>query len=600
MGDKFFIKSSYLISTKNIITILICTWPVTSIWAKVPKVSDIENYIVEAEACSFKGPFKIIVGSNTAKRTYLHLPAGTQSGAELPSLKCSFNVEQSGFYEVKLLIRTAKCKNNLFTVKLEHKSFSYNIREARDWRYRNIPELFYLNKGEHELFLHPLCDDIKIDKIIMVYDPIFQESGQDLTPPFEMPSIEFPVFPECEFKISDFGGVSDGTTKNTEAFRRAIQACANAGGGKVVVPAGKWLTGPIHLKSNVNLHLEKGAVVFFSTDVEDYLPAVFTRWAGFECYNYSPLIYARDCENIAITGQGKFYGQGQFWWYMFERQSENAQLLYKQVLDNIPPEKRIYATKEDGFRPQFFAPINCRKILLEDVSFYSGPFWTVHLIYCEHVHARRLKFITEGPNNDGLNCDSCRNVLVEYCYFNTDDDALAIKSGINEDGWRVGRPSENIIIRHCRSSGSRWGGISFGSDTSGGIKNVFIHDVHFADTRSSLYLKSTRGRGGTVEDIFIQNIEISGQDNKPIKIDTKYRAWFGSDDGVAPIFRNINISNLKAREVRQAMYIQGLPEQPLENIKLQNISILDAQESAHLANVSNLTIDNLSISLKDD
>ena len=295
--------------------------------------------------------------------------------------------------------------------------------------------------------------------------------------PFAMPQLKRPVFADRTFSIADFGAVPGGQVKNTAAFAGAIEACHQAGGGKVVVPAGKWLTGAIHLKSNVNLHMEKDAEIHFSDDPRDYLPVVFTRWAGFEVMNYSPLIYANGCRNIAVTGPGKLYGHGKNWWEWCKRLDEGGTIgpkLQAMAASNTPAGKRVFGSPELGLRPQFISPINCRDVLLEGFAIMgSGPFWTIHFVYCENVIARGLTVHSQGgPNGDGINLDSTRNALVEHCFLDTDDDAVAIKSGINEDGRRVGKPSENIVVRHCHSKGPRWGSISIGSDMSGGVRNV--------------------------------------------------------------------------------------------------------------------------------
>ena len=213
---------------------------------------------------------------------------------------------------------------------------------------------------------------------------------EPINAPFKMPRLKRPQFPNKTFSIVEYGAKNDGSTKNTEAFRKAIKACSASGGGKVLVPAGKWLTGPIHLLSNVNLHFEEGAELHFSDEPNDYLPVVFTRWAGFEVYNYSPLIYANGCENIAITGPGKLFGHGEAWWGWKDRGEETARFIYEnQVLRNVPSEQRIYGTPEAGLRPQFINPVNCKNVLFEDFSVAApGPFWTFDILYCENVIVR--------------------------------------------------------------------------------------------------------------------------------------------------------------------------------------------------------------------
>ena len=242
--------------------------------------------------------------------------------------------------------------------------------------------------------------------------------------------------------IRDHGAVADGKTLNTKAIAQAIAACAEAGGGRVLVPAGTWLTGAIHLKSNIDLHLNQGAVLRFSTNPKDYLPVVRVRWAGVECYNYSPLIYARDCTNIAVTGQGKVDGQGKPWWpWVTKENNVNPKYLESGAgngATNVPVEKRIFGTPEHGLRPQILVPFACKNVLIEGISLNGGPFWTIDCTFCENVVIRNISVDNhdQGPNNDGININSSKNVLVEHCTLDTFDDCIILKSGMNEDGRR--------------------------------------------------------------------------------------------------------------------------------------------------------------------
>ena len=331
-----------------------------------------------------------------------------------------------------------------------------------------------------------------------------------ITAPFPMPQLKRPVFSSRSFNILDFGAVADGTTKNTKAIADAIAACAKAGGGNVLVPAGKWLTGTIHLKSNVHLHLHAGSEIHFSDDPQDYLPVVFTRWAGFEVMNYSPLIYAIDCENIAVTGPGKLFGHGKKWWEWCKRLDEKNEVgphLEEQVVKDIPLGERLYGSPGVGLRPQFISPINCRNVLLEGFTVAEpGPFWTIQFIYCENVIARGLSIHTKGgPNTDGINLDSTRNALIEYCLLDVGDDAVCLKSGINEDGRRVGKPTENVVVRNVTALSSH-GGMVIGSDTSGGVRNVLAYDCVYDGSDVGIRLKSNASRGGVVENLYYRNI----------------------------------------------------------------------------------------------
>ncbi len=397
--------------------------------------------------------------------------------------------------------------------------------------------------------------------------------------PFEMPQLQRPVFQDKTFDIRKFGATGDGTAKNTEAFRQAIAACNSAGGGKVLVPGGKWLTGSIHLLSNVNLCMEEGAELHFSDDPNDYLPVVFTRWAGFEVMNYSPLIYAIDCENIAVTGPGKLYGHGQAWWSwqpLQEGPTGTGMQIQDMVLKGVPPEKRVFGKPEYGLRPQFINPVRCKNVLLEGFTIAQpGPFWTIHFVYCENIIARGLTLnTTGGPNTDGINLDSTRYALVEDCLLETEDDAVCLKSGINEDGRRVGHPTENIVVRNNYFKNGRWCGISIGSEMSGSVRNIFVHDCKFTNTGQGIYIKSNSSRGGTVEHIWYQNLIMSNVRVAAIQIDADYKAWMSNKDGKAhPVFCDIEFNGITCDGAAFAVLVNGKPEKPIERIVMKNIYI---------------------------
>ena len=414
--------------------------------------------------------------------------------------------------------------------------------------------------------------------------------------PFDMPAIIPPAFPDKTFDIRNYGAVADTAVKNTDAFAKAIDACAKAGGGRVLVPKGTWLTGPIHLKSNVNLHLQKDAVIRFSTDFDDYLPPVLTRYEGIECYNYSPLIYANGCTNIALTGRGKLDGQGKAWWKLTKKQDRSARRLY-DMTKGVPVKDRIFATEDSPLRPSFVQMLNCNNVLIEGITVNSGPMWTIHPVYCQNLIVRGITLHTKGPNNDGVNPDSCKNVLIENCNFDTADDAIAIKSGKNEDGWRVNRPSENIVIRNCRFGLGKPcdGVVSIGSEMSGAVRNVYFHDCYFDKTNRAFRIKSKRGRGGIVENIYLKNITTTNIRGQAILLNT----FYGSDSlqpfsEKPPLFRNIHIENISCQHTKEAVKIIGLPEQPIENVTLENLTIA-ADEGLTCENAKNIKLVNINI-----
>ncbi|MBN1766009.1 MAG: glycoside hydrolase family 28 protein [Sedimentisphaerales bacterium] len=391
--------------------------------------------------------------------------------------------------------------------------------------------------------------------------------------PFEMSAIKRPTFPKRTIDVRDYGAVGDGKQVNTKAFAKAIAACAKKGGGRVLVPAGLWLTGPIHLKSKIDFHISEGAELRFSNKFSDYLPVVFTRWEGLECYNYSPLIYAKDCENIAITGAGTLNGQGEKWWKWKKTQNHGAVRLYKMACDGVAVKKRVLGTVRDALRPTFIEIVNCKNVLVEGITIGSGPMWTLHPLYCDHVLIRKVNIITRGVNNDGLIIDSTRNVLIEECFFDTGDDCVVLKSGLNEDGWRVGKPTEKVIVRNCKTKEGH-GGVTIGSEMSGGIRDIFVHDCEFNCTNNGIRVKSMRGRGGVIENVWVQDVTMGRISRAALTFSTFYgMSTLVPSTKTPPVFRNFHLKNISCKYASRAVKIIGLPEQPLENFTLENITI---------------------------
>ncbi len=445
---------------------------------------------------------------------------------------------------------------------------------------------------------------VAVSVLAMLQVPAAEAQGADqqvppeiepIRAPFAMPRLTRPTFPDQTFNIAQYGAIGDGKTKNTEAFRKAIVACSAAGGGRVLVPKGRWLTGPIHLKSNVNLHFQEGAEIHFSDKFEDYLPVVFTRWEGQELYNYSPLIYARDCENIAITGPGKLFGHGRAWWPWKKRGSKTALRMYKeQVLKGVPPEKRIYGTPEAGLRPPMISPTHCKNVLFEGFSVLDpGPFWTFHILYCENIIVRNLRIQTHGgPNADGINLISSRYALIEHCTVDAGDDCVTLKSGLNEDGWRVGRPTENVVVRYIKGLRCH-GGITIGSEMSGGVRNVLAHDCNFLGSDVGIRLKSNVARGGAVENIWYRDIKMGRIRKMAISVDLQYGSFIIKGAPIAaPLFRNITIENVTCKGARVAASVVGNHHKPLENFTLKNVSI-KADVGMKFAWVNGLTLENV-------
>jgi polygalacturonase len=403
-----------------------------------------------------------------------------------------------------------------------------------------------------------------------------------------------PEFPDKNFDITNYGAVPDGETDCTEAFRQAIEECSSAGGGKVVVPSGIYLTGPIHLKSNVNLHITKDAVVKFSKDKSKYLPLVFTRWEGVECMNYSALIYAYEQENIAITGEGVLDGQGsdENWWswkgkkeYGWKKemphQKKGRDLLFEMAENNIPPEERLMG---EGFylRPNFVQPYKCKNVLIDGVTFKDSPMWFLNPVLCTNVTVSNLKIEGLGPNNDGCNPESSKDLLIKNCFFNTGDDCIAIKSGRNNDGRRVNVPSENIIIEDCIMKEGH-GGVVIGSEISGGVRNVYAQNCEMSSPHldRALRIKTNAIRGGVIENIFLRNIKVGEVSEAVIKINFYYE-----EGDFPPVVRNIRVKNLRSEKSPYAIWIKAYERSPVTGLYLEDCSFQNVVEENILENVS--------------
>ena len=394
-------------------------------------------------------------------------------------------------------------------------------------------------------------------------------------------SIVVPTFPDVTYDVTCYGAVDDGVTDCTEAFKYAIKECSEKGGGKVVVPEGYFLTGPIYLMSNVNLNVTEKAVIKFSTDPNKYLPVVFTRWEGVECMNYSPLIYAYGEENIAITGTGILDGQGkdENWWSWkgnkddgwkegMPNQKKGRNLLFEMGENNIPPEKRIFG---DGYylRPSFVQPYKCKNVLIDGVTFKDSPMWFLNPVLSENITVTNVTVEGLGPNNDGFDPECSKNILVKNCYFNTGDDCIAIKSGRNNDGRRVNVPSENIIIQNCVMKEGH-GGVVIGSEISGGVKNVFAEDciMDSPNLERAIRLKTNSIRGGVIENLFVRNIKVGEVSEAVLKIDYYYEE--GDKGPFTPEVRNIQLENVESQKSPYAIWIKAYDRSPVKNLSLEN------------------------------
>ncbi len=383
-----------------------------------------------------------------------------------------------------------------------------------------------------------------------------------------------PRFPNRTFDVLRYGAAATGKTDSRPAFAKAVSACHRAGGGRVLVPPGTYVVnGPIHLLSNVNLHLAEGAKVMFGVNPEDYLPPVLTRWEGVRCYNYSPLVYAYKQQNIAITGSGTLDGRTTLFWAEWKRkQTPDQNALREMGARREPLERRTFA-KGHYLRPSLFQPYDCRNVLVEGVTLRASPFWTIHPVFCTNVTVRRVNVLPGATNDDGVDPDSCRDVLVEHCVFDTADDNIAIKAGRDQDAWDD-RPCENIVVRHCRGVRSRANGYCIGSEMSGGVRNVFIEDNTVGTVDSALYIKSNSDRGGVVENVWMRRNTVE-ECNWFIKLETDYKGVRGHP--YPSKYRNFHFENLSCGTARKCgLYMVGIPEQPMEGLYFRDITIAKA------------------------
>jgi polygalacturonase len=434
----------------------------------------------------------------------------------------------------------------------------------------------------------------------------------DTIEPFVTPFGEFtferPVFPDAKVSITDFGAQVGGIFKNTQAINTAIKQLSESGGGTVVIPKGTWLTGPIVLLSNINLHLEEGSELLFSQDFDDYLPAVLTNWEGSEVYAYSPFIYAYKQENIAVTGKGVLNGQGKPWWEQrWKTKRRNGGVLHEMNEQQVPLSQRRFDTLENYLPPVFFGPVYCKNVLLEGVTFRYGAFWTINPSFCENIIVRGLYILTNGdygdtPNGDGINPNSCQNVLIEYNKLDTGDDCITIKSGRNKDGRRIGIPSKNILIRHNTGLQGH-GGIVIGSEMSGGVENVYAHDCRFNGTDRVIRIKTARGRGGYVKNCWFKDISADTIEREAIRINMMYT---GGDRLPAqevnpgtPVIENLHYENIHCDFAkRNVIQIIGIPEMPVKNVALKNIKI-GGNRGIEIRDAKNIILENLFVSNKE-
>ncbi|MCG9972885.1 glycoside hydrolase family 28 protein [Christiangramia crocea] len=428
-------------------------------------------------------------------------------------------------------------------------------------------------------------------------------------------NITVPEFPERTFNVSDFGAVADGVTDNTEAFKKAINACNAQGGGKVLVPAGKYVTGPIHLKSNVNFHLVEGAEILFSKDKSAYLPMVHTSYEGMELMNYSPLIYAYGQKNIAVTGKGIFNGQAnnENWWpwagkdeYGYkegqpkQHDDKNLPRLRQMVADGVPVEERVFG-EGNQLRPTFFEPFECENILIEGVTFTNAPFWIIHPIKSNNITVDGVTVRSHGPNNDGCDPEYSRNVNIKNSLFDTGDDCIAIKSGRNNDGRRVNIPSENIVIENCEMADGH-GGVVMGSEISAGVRNVFVRNCRMDSPNldRAIRIKTNTIRGGFVDGVYVKDLQVGQVKEAVLKINTYYAIYDNQEGNYIPEIRNIFLENVQVENGGEyGLLIKGREQSPVQNVRLKNVSIKSTKVPLNIENCEPVIFLNTTINGKE-
>lgn len=455
---------------------------------------------------------------------------------------------------------------------------------------------------------------------------------------FDMPRVQAPVFPDTRVELTQFGAVGDGKTLCTEAFARAIDELEARGGGHLVVPAGIWFTGPIVLKSNIDLHLEKGAVILFSPDVDLY-PLVETVFEGLDTRRCQSPISGRNLVNVAITGQGAIDGNGHFWrplkkgkvtesqwkqtiarggvfkrpdyWFPYPETLRGDTISNMNVPQNLKTEEEWHSVRH-FLRPVMVSLIECKNVWLQGVIFQNSPAWNLHPLLCENVLVEDV--LVRNPsyaqNGDGLDLESCRNSLIVNSVFDVGDDGICLKSGKDEDGRRRARPCENVVIDGCTVFKGH-GGFVVGSEMSGGVRNIAVSNCSFLGTDVGLRFKSKRGRGGTVENIWIDRISMIDIVTDPVTFNLYYGGKSAVEvlesgekvpaavepmpvDETTPCFRGIHISNLTCAGARRALFFNGIPEMPIRDISLKNVHIT-SKLGAEFIYSEDITLENVTI-----
>jgi polygalacturonase len=421
--------------------------------------------------------------------------------------------------------------------------------------------------------------------------------------------IKAPEFASRQFDVARFGAAGDGKTDCTAAIARAITECNAAGGGIVTFPAGVFFTGPIRLKSNVNLHVPANTTLKFTQDTSRYLPLVYSRWEGVELMNYSACIYADGEQNIALTGAGTIDGNADcdHWWPWKGRtncgwragmvnQEKARNQLFDMGAKDVPVDQRRFG---EGFylRPNLVQFCHSKNILIEGVTMKNAPMFEINPVLCTNVTVRGIKIVSHGPNNDGCDPDSCTDVLIENCSFDTGDDCIAIKAGRNRDGRRVAVPTQNVVIRGCEMKDGH-GGLTIGSEMSGNVRNVFVENCKLSspNLNQALRFKTNAMRGGTIEHIFFRDITIGEVSDAVLQIDFTYEE--GEAGPERPVVRDIDIRNVTCHKSKYALQLRGFASSPIRDIRIENCAFNNIAQPNVLDHVDGLKLSKVKINGK--
>ncbi len=420
-------------------------------------------------------------------------------------------------------------------------------------------------------------------------------------------SVENPVIPQGECLITDFGATAMSGKIYTESIQSAIDTCFERGGGTVRVPAGTWLTGPLEMKSKIRLFLDRDARLVFSADKELYRKGVSNRFEGIEMIGLTPLLWAQNCQNVEIDGEGVIDGSGDVWQLDESRRGQERALfdsLSQAVEQDVPAYERVFVSGDLVARSDLVLLNKCDRVAIHGVSFVNSPRWTLHFLYSDNIFIHDAEVKTDGPNTDGIIIDSSKNVRIENMNIQSGDDAIVMKSGLDADGRRIGVPTENVAIRDARIDGAH-GGIVVGSEMSGGIQNIFAERCFIKNAWVAGRIKAPKGRGGFVRNIVMRDISYESISRNVVHIDMAYEYNVSEEqDGESknfPDVQGIFLSNFHGTDAQRLIDIDGVTQKPIRNvvmtamdmqggkgIALQNVSkvaILDSKFDVRLGNI---------------